>query len=344
MPNLDLLRSIAVLLVVVEHTLLALRILTIGYWKIAWLGVVGVFMFFVHTSLVLMWSLDREPSTLGFYIRRFFRIYPLAIATILILVTFRVPTMQNPLGDTYFQTRGIGNIFSNLMLAQNLVWGGNILGVTWTLPLEVDMYFLLPFLFFFLQKNFSIWPLLALWGAVAAYARVSFPPDAPTFVACIPYFLPGAFAYVLFTKIRPRLPALLLPVLIAALLSIFMINPTWRSGWILTFVLGMALPLFRQIRARWLIAASNEVAKYSYGIYLVHPFCIALGINYLHAHSLPLRLAVEIASLVSIVVVSHSVLEQPMMNFGAKLARRVWKGSNNSTDARDEKLVRGRPA
>ncbi|MGA7245732.1 MAG: acyltransferase [Terracidiphilus sp.] len=339
MPNLDLLRSIAVLLVVVEHTLLALRILTIGYWKIAWLGVVGVFMFFVHTSLVLMWSLDREPNTLGFYIRRFFRIYPLSIAAILILVIFRIPTMQNPLGDTYFQTRGIGNVFSNLLLAQNLAWGGNILGVMWTLPLEVDMYFLLPFLFFFLRKDFSIWPLLALWGAVAAYARATFLPDAPTFVSCIPYFLPGVFAYVLFAKVRPRLPALFLPVLIAAILSIFMINPTWRGGWILTFVLGMALPLFRQIRARSLIATSHQVAKYSYGIYLAHPFCIALGINYLHAHSMPVRLAAEIASLVSIVVISHMVLEQPMMDFGAKLARRVWKRSNGSRDARAEKLL-----
>lgn len=116
-----------------------------------------------------------------------------------------------------------------------------------------------------------------------------------------------------------------------------MFNPTWRGGWILTFVLGMAIPLFRQIRARWLIATSHQVAKYSYGIYLAHPFCIALGINYLHAHSMPLRLAAEIASLVSIVVVSHMVLEQPMMNLGAKLAKRVWKRS--STDDGAENLV-----
>lgn len=44
-PNLDMLRSIAVLLVVVEHILLAMRIHWIGSWNIAWIGVVGVFMF-----------------------------------------------------------------------------------------------------------------------------------------------------------------------------------------------------------------------------------------------------------------------------------------------------------
>lgn len=325
MPNLDLLRSIAVLMVVVEHTLIAMRMYTIGYWKIAWLGVVGVFMFFVHTSLVLMWSLDREPNTLSFYIRRIFRIYPLSITATLLIVVFHIPTMQNPLGDTFFQTSGPGNVFSNLLLVQNLGWGGNILSVTWTLPLEMDMYFLLPFVFFFLRKNFSVWPVLALCIGAAAYSRANFPPDNSSFVVCIPYFLPGVIAYVLFTKASPRIPGLFLPLLIAALLSVFMIHPAWRGGWALTLALGFALPLFRQIRAKWLIRASHSVAKYSYGMYLAHLFCISLGINNLSGHSLLLRLAVVVASLAASVVLVHHLIERPMMNLGARLARRLRK-------------------
>jgi peptidoglycan/LPS O-acetylase OafA/YrhL len=123
-PNLDLLRAIAVLLVVVEHTLLAMHVHWIGFLDMAWLGVVGVFMFFVHTSLVLMWSLERKPHILDFYIRRAFRIYPLAIIAILATIAFRIPTMQNVDGYTYFQTRGIGNVITNLLLVQNLGWGG----------------------------------------------------------------------------------------------------------------------------------------------------------------------------------------------------------------------------
>jgi peptidoglycan/LPS O-acetylase OafA/YrhL len=141
MPNLDLLRSIAVLLVAVEHTLIAMRILWISSWNIAWVGVAGVFMFFVHTSLVLMWSFERNPQVLNFYIRRIFRIYPLAIAAILAIVIFRIPLLQNPQGDTFFKQPPIMNIVSNMLLMQNLGWRGNILGVMWSLPLEVDMYF-----------------------------------------------------------------------------------------------------------------------------------------------------------------------------------------------------------
>lgn len=322
LPNLDLLRSIAVLLVVVEHTLLALRIYTLGYWQIGWLGIVGVFMFFVHTSLVLMWSLDREPNTLGFYTRRFFRIYPLAIATVLITVAFRIPTMQNPLGDTFFQSPGVRNIISNVLLVQNLGWRGNILGVMWTLPIEVDMYFLLPFLFFFLRKNFAVWPILALWVAAAGYGRANFPPDNSSFVVCIPYFLPGIMAYVLFAKLQPRLPAFLMPVLIAVLLSLFMIHPAWRLGWCLTLILGLSLPLFRQIRTKWLIKASHNIAKYSYGIYLIHPFSIALAMNAMRGYNPVIRFVVLIVSMVAIVVPAYHFLEKPLIVFGAKFARR----------------------
>lgn len=322
MPNLDLLRSIAVLLVVVEHTLLTLHIYRIAYWNIAWLGVVGVFMFFVHTSLVLMWSMDRKPSVPGFYIRRFFRIYPLSVAVILLTVLFHIPTIQTPLGDTYFQTHGPGNVIANMLLVQNLVRPGNIIGVMWTLPLEVDMYFLLPFLYFFLKKNFSVWPLLALWAAVSVYCKATFPPDNTTFLVCVPYFLPGVMAYVLFAKVRGRLPAFLLPLLIFGLLAAFMIRPSWRNGWLLTLALGVMLPFFRQIRMKWLIRSAHEVAQYSYGIYLVHSFAIALGVVYLHAYNLAVQLTVVVASLAVMSIASHKLLEKPFMKLGARIARR----------------------
>jgi peptidoglycan/LPS O-acetylase OafA/YrhL len=325
MPNLDLLRSIAVVLVVVEHTLLAMRIQWIGNWNIAWLGVVGVFMFFVHTSLVLMWSLERKPHVLDFYIRRFFRIYPLSIATILVTLLFHIPTMQNIQGDTFYPAFAAKSIVSNILLVQNLGWGGNFLGVMWTLPLEVDMYFLLPFLFFFVRRNFVLWPLLTLWIATAAYDRANFPPDNNTFAVCIPYFLSGVIAYVLYTKVTPRLPVLLMPLLVIVLLCVFMPWPSWRNGWWLTLTLGLTLPFFRPLRAKWLVSASHHIAKYSYGIYLIHPFCIAFGINLLHEYNLSVRIAAIIVTMALIVIPAYHFLEKPMIDLGARLAARAEK-------------------
>lgn len=323
MPNLDLLRSIAVLLVVVEHTLLAMRLHWIGSWDIAWLGVVGVFFFFVHTSLVLMWSMERKPHILDFYVRRVFRIYPLAVATLLATVLFHLPSMQNIAGDTYFKYENFRNLVANLLLIQNLGWGGNLLGVMWSLPLEVDMYFLLPFLFFFIQRNFVVWPMLGLWIVAAAYARSAFPPESNSFAVCIPYFLSGAIAYLLYAKVQPRLPGWLLPPIAGVLLVLFMAAPSWRHGWWVTLALGISLPHLRPIRARWLIRSSHLVAKYSYGIYLVHPFCIAIGVNLLHGYPWPIRIAAIVLSIAAVVIPAYHFLEKPMIDLGAKQAARL---------------------
>jgi peptidoglycan/LPS O-acetylase OafA/YrhL len=45
--------------------------------KLWFIGLLGVSLFFVHTTLVLMWSLERDPHPLRFDVRRAFRIYPL---------------------------------------------------------------------------------------------------------------------------------------------------------------------------------------------------------------------------------------------------------------------------
>lgn len=325
LPNLDLLRSIAVLLVVVEHTLISLHVLWIKGWDIQWVGVVGVFMFFVHTSLVLMWSLERKPQILSFYVRRAFRIYPLAIAATLAIVVFHIPTLQNPLGETFFIAPPITTIVSNLLLVQNLAWGGNILGVMWTLPIEMDMYFLLPFLFFYLRQNFSIWPLACLWIASAEYARITIPPNSSTFLVCVPYFLSGVMAYVLFSKVRPFLPAFLMPLFVLALLCGFMAIPSWHAGWLFTLLLGLGLPQFHQIRAKWLISASHHLAKYSYGVYLAHLFSISFGLGLMHGYNLPIRIAAIVLSLSAAVVVSYHVLEKPMIDFGTNVANRLDK-------------------
>ena len=61
--NLDLLRSIAVLLVLAQHLCRRLNIDQVGWMPTTW-GVFGVLLFFVHTCLVSMYSLQRSELTL----------------------------------------------------------------------------------------------------------------------------------------------------------------------------------------------------------------------------------------------------------------------------------------
>jgi peptidoglycan/LPS O-acetylase OafA/YrhL len=100
--------------------------------RISSLGRLGVILFFVHGSFVLMASLERmsavtsSPSELvrAFWIRRALRIYPLAIFIIAAVALFHIPAVP----DTTYQWIGAGGLLANLLLVQNLIGSANMLG------------------------------------------------------------------------------------------------------------------------------------------------------------------------------------------------------------------------
>ena len=95
--NLDLLRSFAVTLVVGFHLAKFFNLKFAGL-RITDFGLLGVMLFFVHTTLVLMFSLERQsmrPAASLFFpfmVRRCFRIYPLALAVVLCVYLFHIPS------------------------------------------------------------------------------------------------------------------------------------------------------------------------------------------------------------------------------------------------------------
>ena len=152
--NLDFLRSVAVLLVLVDHLFMAAG-LAERFPVVYDMGRLGVLMFFVHTSLVLMLSLERSKEGnsgdffRGFYTRRAFRIYPLSIACVLLVCVFGVP--QTP--GAAPAARSVFQIIASLLLVQNVAGQVSVISPMWSLPLEVQMYIVLPFLFIFARRH-----------------------------------------------------------------------------------------------------------------------------------------------------------------------------------------------
>ena len=327
LPNLDFLRACAVLSVVVEHTMLAYGVRYVGRVEVGWIGVVGVFVFFVHTCIVLMWSLERKPHTLDFYIRRAFRIYPLAWTAIVVTVLFRAPVAGSM--EHYFQHLPVPHVAGALLrgwfLVPNLSAGAvfQAMAVMWSLPLEVEMYLGLPLLFFFVQRNFSLWPLLGFWGFLVALNGATFPVDGHLFYQAVPYFLPGVMAYVGFGRYRAVLPSWTFPMFLAALWTWFLLNPRWRRADLLCLALGLGLPWFHQMTWRPAMRWSHALAKYSYGIYLGHPFAIVLGVHLLPRAPLAVQLSVVAAGTAAIAVAGYHWIEHPMIRRGARLAERA---------------------
>lgn len=130
-------------------------------------------------------------------------------------------------------------------------------------------------------------------------------------------------AYVGFSRYRARLPAWLFPVALCLVWAIFLVYPGWRRADLLCLVVGLGLPCFHQIGSRWVQTVSREVARYSYGLYLAHPFSIVLGIYLLPHRPLALQLGVIAVSLVAFTVIAYHLIERPMIRLGSRLAQRA---------------------
>ncbi len=326
LPNLDFVRSIAVILVVIGHTLLAVGHPIIYGWDLSAIGLFGVWIFFVHTACVLMWSLERKPFTLDFYIRRVFRIYPLALVAIAVALITRAPL----LGDVHhyfgYAKTSAGNLFATSLLAYNLVPPNHhyhqIVNVMWTLPLEVDMYLVLPVLFAFVQWESRLWPLLLLWGLATANALVSF-RSTLNFASSIPDFLAGVIAYVGFARYKARIPAWIFPVFLALLLAVCIRSFRYSLAWPFALLLGLAIPHFRQFGKGIFAMLCNRVARYSYGIYLVHPFALVLAVYCLPGKSILVQVAVEIVTIAAGSFACYHLIEKPMIDLGSRIAART---------------------
>ena len=128
--NLDLLRAIAVLLVLAQHLCRRFYVDQLGWVQTSSIGYFGVLLFFVHTSLVLMYSMEGWQLLKNFHIRRIFRIYPLSLIAVLAALALQVDSDINGVrGLSHGQLPGKLTIFSNVLLIQNLTYAKSIVNV-----------------------------------------------------------------------------------------------------------------------------------------------------------------------------------------------------------------------
>lgn len=339
----DFLRSFAVLLVFFGHLSFFHQLVAVGPLNLRLMGTLGVTLFFVHTALVLMLSLERQQKDQGdnrlfmsFMIRRCFRIYPLSIAAVALVVAFHLPLAV----VSYWHFGGIkpdgADIFSNLFLVQNFSSRISILGPMWSLPLEMDMYVFLPWLYLLLRPNRSIRRIALVWIIAVAsnlfYMRYI---TNSSFLGFVPCFLAGVLAYQLqLSNYRRRLPAFLWPLVVAMLAAFFLMDGLgehWVKKWTTCLFLGLAVPFFSRISSLWLVVPSHFIAKYSYGIYLTHFFCIWFAFERLGKLPALAKIPVFVALAIGLPVLFYHLLEEPMIRFGKRVAKNYARATRSST-------------
>lgn len=333
LPNLDALRALAVLLVLADHVLETLGATSgLKFHPFDWyFGRLGVLLFFVHTCYVLMASMERLRSsgwalTRTFYIRRAFRIYPLAIFCIALVVLLGVP----PLPWQQFAAPGAVDLASNLLLTTNLTRSDPVLAPLWSLPVEVQMYLVLPVIYLLTQRASDLRRIGAIYLFALAIAFVLPPLSARLGGAAYgPCFMAGIVAFALRTKVAARLPApfwtLFLAGIVIAYVVVEQVTPgihhiALQSG--ICLAVGFAIPMFRQSSAAMFNRATHLIAKYSYGIYLFH--CVALWMAYywIKPPSAALQALLALVILVALSVASFHLLESPAIRLGARMSGR----------------------
>jgi peptidoglycan/LPS O-acetylase OafA/YrhL len=317
--NLDVLRAFAVLCVFFSHIRQFVVHLPFQLYQMARFGVL---IFFVHTCLVLLFSIERSScgrarTALIFYVRRAFRIYPLSILTVLMMALLHIPRAP----DVVYEWISPKQLLSNLTLTQNLTHVLSTPATLWSLPWEVQMYAVLPALFFLFGRR-SVWMGLALWAASVLGARSLSQFVVLTFFPC---FIGGLIAFQgLRSRIRYPLPAQLWPVALLAAAAFHAL--CWRTkeqelgGYITCLILGMLIPMFMELRESWFTRASHVVAKYSYGIYLAHMPVIWLAFVKLAGAPVLLRWTVLVVMSVGLPIALYHLLEAPMIKLGRQAA------------------------
>lgn len=337
--NLDILRSFAVSAVLIDHLVPTIQAHA-GFNNhaiiafTAQIGHAGVLAFFVHTSLVLMYSLERihekfNAVTSCFYIRRFFRIYPLTIFSIALALLLHIPssTWSAPFHITPAIT------LANVLLVQNIFTKKDVLVPLWSLPYEVQMYLVLPAIFLLARRLKGVyWIAFLIVLSCLAGLLLGYKTGHLNLAAYVPCFLSGVLCYSLRDRIRQTIPAALWSPFLILIISIFCLNnidsgrtwltktPTFWSGWIFSLVLSLAISNFRDSRAALPNFVAKKTALYSYGIYLLHVpvmYLIFIRLNIQNLYfSVPLFVFLTVAASIA----TFHTIESPFIQLGLRLS------------------------
>jgi peptidoglycan/LPS O-acetylase OafA/YrhL len=204
----------------------------------------------------------------------------------------------------------------------------------WSLPYEVQMYLLLPVLFwatrnmksekFFVYLtiiftvSFVVAPRLFKIKHQAFFGYFAL-PNIPLYFSC---FLPGIWAYLRFQEgMRPTMRSGLLWMVLS--LATLMAPFTYREEYrlIQALLIGATIPMVIDNASSIIKRGSHLIAKYSYGIYLFHMIPMVLYFRYDWGPAEIIKLPACIAMWFALPVIAYHLIEEPFIKLGKRLAQ-----------------------
>ncbi|CAM2141595.1 exopolysaccharide production protein ExoZ [Pararobbsia alpina] len=362
LPGLTGARGIAALIVAIDHSLPAWPHFRVTAF-VAELGFLAVPFFFCLSGFVMQWSWNAVPrKPFEFIVRRFSRIYPLAILTLVAaLVAFKL------IGASL---AGYAGPRSSIVLSALLLqsWAYNTPeirqswnGVSWSLSCEMLFYVISPFALPLIQsiniRRCTQWLvfLVLFYAALKVIGSRTLGEDFLIFspIARLPEYLCGALVARIFilTKERNIRIGVALPLIvgyIAPILIAYRVAGITSASWLdfvglpgsLAFIFFIANRDRNNDRSSSTVIASKPLVTLgdaSYALYMTHALTLGLvGTLFLHLQFVAatavggeaLRAAFVIIA-IAIALLIHRSFEEPIYAFLTRsLIRRKKKDSS----------------
>ena len=96
-----------------------------------------------------------------------------------------------------------------------------------------------------------------------------------------------------------------------------------QAGWFICFGIGLGACLFRELREGFLTRLAQKIARYSYGVYLLHYFAMWLGFVACRNLNFGLQFAIFTATTISLPVILYHSVEAPLTAAGVTISERL---------------------
>lgn len=289
----------------------------------------AVEMFFIVSGFLIFWSFDADQNKKHFYIKRFFRIFPLYAFLILLQTLFFIGFSDGSFIQIvkYF----ISNLFFLNFLSPSVATTltdlqvNAINGSLWTLKNEVVFYAIVPFIFMFYKKWGGVF-LVILYSLSVIYMfgvdYLGISKLLVQFPAQLRLFLVGIMLYLLFDKLKAK-NIYLLAILSLVLIVLFQ-EYSYFKYTLYPFCVG-----FMMIYLVYFVKNIKINFDFSYSFYILHfpviQFALYFGLN-------PVNPIVSFLVLFGVILVlsyfSEIYIEKKFVAIGRKIVKRDREKEN----------------
>jgi len=284
--------------------------------------------FFIVSGYLIALSYERTRGLLPFYIRRFFRLYPMYACIVLIQSGIMLALLP---GGPFSQPEQTWHyLAANLVFANFLQYdiGGVLSGLAvpsinpslWTLKIELGFYLIVPLIYAGVRRwGFKV--LLAIFVASVAYNVIELQLGDPRYAKQLPgqlqFFVVGMALYLYARDVR--LPAWITPIVTVLFLvawsNFHPIPPGIRPLVVAAFVFCVA----------FCTPVVHMRTDMSYSVYLVHgPLIQTLLLTGVFRDT-PIALIGVVAAVLALSYAAERLVERPGNEFGRRLSMRVHR-------------------